>query len=188
MRLTSRLVVLSPVFRGFSKDKGQTAEGLISANRRLSTTAGLQLEMPVNVAVEEPWSRVIREPTDSNVITSGTQADDITTGRVVIVVVCLTGGANDIEGMSMKMEWVWTASNTCCNRKLDDFVPLKVEYGAIRHQLIGSELAAEELKQNRQRGRCVSGTVDRKRQAGTDKSEFKVDVNVSIANTGGSRL
>ena len=55
--------------------------------------------MPVNVAMEEPRSRVVSRETECNIVGACSNADDITADRVSIVVHRTTSTANDGEGV-----------------------------------------------------------------------------------------
>ena len=58
-----------------------------------------RFEMPVNVAMEEPWARVIRAEAECDIVTTTTNAEDITARRVHVVVGGTSGGTNNVEGM-----------------------------------------------------------------------------------------
>lgn len=62
--------------------------------------------MPVDMAMQEPRSRVVSYKTDRNIVGTATDADGVTARRVSIVVCRTTGGANDVEGMAVQMEGV----------------------------------------------------------------------------------
>jgi hypothetical protein len=62
--------------------------------------------MPVDMAVEKPWSRVISHKTDRNIISQISHADHVTQYRVVIVICAVPCTANNIESVSMKMNRV----------------------------------------------------------------------------------
>ena len=62
--------------------------------------------MPVDVAMEEPWARVIRSEAECDIITTTTNAEDITARGVHVVVVGAAGGADDVEGVAVEVEGV----------------------------------------------------------------------------------
>ena len=45
-----------------------------------------RIEMPVNVAVEEPWPGVVCHKTDCNVVSELSNAHDVPSNRVLIVI------------------------------------------------------------------------------------------------------
>jgi hypothetical protein len=108
--------------------------------------------MPVDVAMHEPRSGVVSLETDGNVVAGSTQADNVTTRRVVVVVIGLTSRANNVKGVTVKMEGVRSTSNTSRHGHFDDLVPLEVEDRALRHELVSSELPTQELKEDGERG------------------------------------
>lgn len=60
--------------------------------------------MPVNVTMHEPWTRVVRGETESNIITWPTDAHNVTSNGVRVVVIGATSNANNIEVVSVKMD------------------------------------------------------------------------------------
>ena len=57
--------------------------------------------MPIDVAMEEPRSRVVGEEPDCDFITSVTNTHDVSDDRVVEVVGRVTSGADYVEIMPM---------------------------------------------------------------------------------------
>jgi hypothetical protein len=68
--------------------------------------------MPINMAVEEPRSRVISHKANRNLIPQIADADYITHYRVVPVIGTVPRTANDPEGMAMKMDRMLTRRHT----------------------------------------------------------------------------
>jgi hypothetical protein len=62
--------------------------------------------VPIDVAVEEPRSRIVREETDREFVTGVTHTHDITDDRVVVVVGRVPCAPDYIEIMSMQMNGV----------------------------------------------------------------------------------
>ena len=59
--------------------------------------------MPINVAVEEPRARVVREEPDRDIITGGADAHNIAEDRVLEVVRGVTSTPYNSERMSMQV-------------------------------------------------------------------------------------
>jgi hypothetical protein len=70
--------------------------------------------MPINVAVEEPWTRVISHKTnrDFRARIRIAHIDHITHCRVVPIIGIIPCTANDPEGMAMKMDGMLTRRHT----------------------------------------------------------------------------
>ena len=64
--------------------------------------------MPINVAVEEPWARIVSEESDRDVIVIGyvSDAHNIADDRVVEVICLVAGAADDVEGVSVQVNGV----------------------------------------------------------------------------------
>jgi hypothetical protein len=62
--------------------------------------------VPINVAVEEPRTRVVGLETDRDIIVRVTDADDVAHDGVVEVVRRVSRAADDVEDMSMQVERV----------------------------------------------------------------------------------
>jgi len=59
------------------------------------------IQMPIDVAMEEPWSRVVGEETDCDFISRVANTHDISDDSVVEVVGRVTSAADDVEVMPM---------------------------------------------------------------------------------------
>jgi hypothetical protein len=59
--------------------------------------------MPIDMAVEKPWPRVISYETNRNFISRTAHVDYVTQYRVVIVIGAVPCTANYIESVAMKM-------------------------------------------------------------------------------------
>jgi hypothetical protein len=151
-------------------------------------TRDLQLEMPVDVTVEEPRSGVVSRPADGNIISGITNANHITTRRVIVVVIRLSSRANDVKDVAVQMERMGSACYSSGHGKLDHAVLREVVDGAFGHQLVGSVLSTEELQENRERRGLEGGAVDCEDEVAAVKSEIHVNVDVRIPNTGSTRL
>jgi hypothetical protein len=62
-----------------------------------------RVQVPVDVAVEEPRAGVVREEPDCNVITGVADAHDIAEDRIIKVVCRVTSAAYNSKGMSMQV-------------------------------------------------------------------------------------
>ena len=60
--------------------------------------------MPIDVAMEEPWSRVISHKTNRDLIPRIAHVDYVTHYRVVPVIRTIPCTADDIERMAMEMD------------------------------------------------------------------------------------
>ena len=59
--------------------------------------------MPINVAVEEPGSGIVRSETDSDVICNCSDIHDIAANGVIVIVLVTTCNSDDVEVVSVKM-------------------------------------------------------------------------------------
>ena len=57
--------------------------------------------MPVNVAMKEPRTGVVRVEAECNIITCGTDIDGVATDGICVVVCRTASNADDIEGMTV---------------------------------------------------------------------------------------
>ena len=99
---------------------GVSSVGLVDTLSKDNSEAGFQ--MPVDVAVEEPGSGVVSGETDGNVVTSGTDVDDITTRGVGVVVGVGASAANDIEDVTVQVKRVTTTDDTTRHAEFDGSV------------------------------------------------------------------
>jgi hypothetical protein len=69
------------------------------------------LQVPVNVAMKEPWARVVSEESKRNFISRITDAHDVADHRVVKVVGRVTSAADDVERVSVQVDRVLVYHN-----------------------------------------------------------------------------
>jgi hypothetical protein len=62
--------------------------------------------VPINVAVEEPRARIVREESDRHVVARVTHAHNVADDRIVIVVSRISSAADDVEGMPVQVDRV----------------------------------------------------------------------------------
>ena len=62
--------------------------------------------MPIDVAVQEPRSRVVSEESDRHIIPRISHAHDIADHRVVIVISRISSAANDVEVVPVQVDRV----------------------------------------------------------------------------------
>ena len=62
--------------------------------------------MPVDMAMHEPWTRVIGEETERHFVSPLSDSYDIPTNGILEVILLASSYTNDIEGMSMKVNGV----------------------------------------------------------------------------------
>jgi hypothetical protein len=76
----------------------------VSQHRKsIKTTHDSRIQVPVDVAVEEPWARVVgKESNGYEVSMAGPNAHDIADDRVVEVVGFASGAPNHMEGMLVR--------------------------------------------------------------------------------------
>jgi len=104
-----------------------------------------QIEMPVNVTMEDPWSRIIRLEANGDIITCGSCADNVALDRIDIVIHRTPSTANYGECMTVKMEWMRGSGSSSRDR---DFYNRVVRYGkhrAGREQVLSRLCAAQDL-------------------------------------------
>ncbi len=63
-------------------------------------------QMPIDVAVEEPRARIISKESDRDIIARVPVAHDIANHGIVIVISRVAGAADDVEGVSVQVNWV----------------------------------------------------------------------------------
>ena len=61
--------------------------------------SNIRFKMPVNVTVQEPWSRVVRKESERSIITSCSHLDDVALDRVDKIEFVATGASDDRERM-----------------------------------------------------------------------------------------
>ena len=71
----------------------------------------VRLQVPINVAMQEPRSRVVRSETERDIVTGASDAHDITANRVGVVVRRASSNAHDVKSMTMEMERMLQHSN-----------------------------------------------------------------------------
>jgi len=111
--------------------------------------------MPINVAMQEPGSWVIGEESESGV--ASIDGIDITTERVLEVEVHVIGWQDDIEGMTVQVEWMRSLTR---NRHLNERVPRNNEDLFRWEKILRLLGTAEELKKDRDGRRDVRNAVD----------------------------
>lgn len=62
--------------------------------------------MPINMAVQEPRTRVVRSEPEGYIVRTSAHTDDIPTNRICVVVCRAPGDAHNIKGMAVKMDRV----------------------------------------------------------------------------------
>ena len=62
--------------------------------------------MPIDVAVEDPWSRIVSDESDCDVIAWVPVTHDIADDGVVKVISRVTGAADDVEGVTVQVNRV----------------------------------------------------------------------------------
>ena len=62
--------------------------------------------MPINVAVEEPWARIVREESDCDIVSSIADTHNIATYGVIVVVGRIPSAANYGEGVPVQVNGV----------------------------------------------------------------------------------
>ena len=88
-----------------SKDDGKATRSARQHNSTITYRSAdhERGQVPVNVTVEEPRARVVREEPDSDIITSVADAHDVAEDRIIIVIRTVTSAAYNSEGMSMQV-------------------------------------------------------------------------------------
>ena len=88
-----------------SKDDGKATRSARQHNSTITYRSAdhERVQVPINVTVEKPRARVVREEPDRDIITSVANAYDIAEDRIIIVVRTVTSAAYNSEGMSMQV-------------------------------------------------------------------------------------
>jgi hypothetical protein len=63
-------------------------------------------QVPINVTVEEPRARIVREESDRHIVTGGADAHHVADDRIVKVVSRVSSTAHDVEGVSVQVNRV----------------------------------------------------------------------------------
>lgn len=63
-----------------------------------------RLQMPVNVAMQEPWSGVVSGESERDIVSGASDAHDITAHGIDVVVRRASSNAHDVKRVSMEME------------------------------------------------------------------------------------
>lgn len=63
-----------------------------------------RFEMPVNVAVQEPWAGVVSGESERNIVSGASNAHDIAAHRIDVIVRRASSNADDVKRVSMEME------------------------------------------------------------------------------------
>ena len=112
--------------------------------------------MPVDVTVQVPRTSVISRETESDVVTSCTNADSVAARRVNVVVRRAACSADDVEGMTVQVEGMIASSR---DRNLDSRVRWERVYGAGREQSCWVGSTTEDLKEYWDAGRVESYAI-----------------------------
>ena len=78
----------------------------INIRRRRKQDRDSLLQVPINVAMKEPWPRVISLEPDRDIIVRAANVYDVAQDWVVVVVRRVARAADDVEDMSMQVERV----------------------------------------------------------------------------------
>ena len=62
--------------------------------------------MPIDVTVEEPWSRIVSDKSDRDVVARLPVAHDVADDGIVKVISRVTSAADDVEGVTMHVNRV----------------------------------------------------------------------------------
>lgn len=66
--------------------------------------------MPIDVAVEKPWTRIVREEADCDIVASIADTHNIATNGVIVVVGRIPSAANYGEGVPVQVNGVLAIS------------------------------------------------------------------------------
>lgn len=112
--------------------------------------------MPVDMAVEEPRTRIVRREANRDVVPRPAHANHVALRWVREVVTLLTGGAHDGEDVAVQVDWVRSSNGPGREGELDDFVRGDLEERAFWKQLLRSLGSAEDLQEDRNLYGCKS--------------------------------
>jgi len=89
----------------FSKDDGEaTIVAHIRRENSGKTVKYGRVQVPVNVAVEEPWPRVIGVEADRKIVASLAHAHDVADDGIVKVVGGISSATDHMEGVSVQVK------------------------------------------------------------------------------------
>jgi len=117
--------------------------------------------MPVNVAVEEPWARVVREESDGDlIICAGANANDVAHDGVDEVVFCAVGASDYVERMTVQVDGMRASKGKRGNCELDTLVGCEAVDAARGKEVRGIRRSAQDLEQHWDGGGCEGSTID----------------------------
>lgn len=114
--------------------------------------------MPVDVAMEEPGSRIVSS--ESNDTSAALDCDDVSAGRVNIVwrpIIAL----NDMERVSVEVEWMVMAISRAMNVQFNDFIMIENEGVLRRREVAWYSGTTQNLQQRRKAWRLIRDPVDK---------------------------
>lgn len=123
-------------------------------------------EMPVDVAVQDPRSRVVGDESNSDSVSRVASADDVTDGRVLEVVVAGTSAPDDVEGVTVEMDWVWAMVDASVEGKLYNLVACQRHNESLWNIAQNVSVPVENLEQDREIRRLEGLSVDVERVTG----------------------
>jgi len=131
-----------------------------------------RFQMPIDVAMENPWARVVGEEADGNVPTI--DSNDVTLDRINKVSRVAIRGLDDVECVSVKMEWM-SASSRDVN--FNCLVARENEEMFTGNEVLRLCCAGKNLKQCGNGGRNPGDAVDfPERRVGLSNVQEDVDI------------
>ena len=119
---TGRIDGTVPSVSSFGENDSETTESDLNRSPERKILKNLRLKMPVDMAMQEPGTGIVGLESDGNVVTSGTDVDDITTRGVGVVVDVGASAANDIEDVTVQVKRVTTTDDTTRHAEFDGSV------------------------------------------------------------------
>lgn len=112
------------------------------------------------MAMEEPRAGVVSLESDSDIVTCTADVNDIADDGVDVVVSATAGTSNDVEIVTVQVEGMTTTDDTTRHAKFNDSVGRKFDNATSGEEILSILLTAQDLEENRDRGRGEGGTVD----------------------------
>lgn len=107
-----------------------------------------EVQVPVDVAMQEPWAVVVSDKANGDVVASVSNGDDVAADGVLVVVYRASGASNDREGMTMKMERMGSAVNASRHRDFNDLVRWESVNATLGEHALRALGTAEDLEED----------------------------------------
>jgi len=138
-------------------------------------------QVPVNMAVDEPWARIVRHEPDREVIRrAGAHARNVADDGVIIVVSRGSSAADHMEVVSVQVDGVRPTLSTTRDRNFDALVGIERVDASRRHKLFCVR-TIQDLQQDRDVRALEGDVVDEEAREVRAELHCQVDVLIGTA-------